>query len=429
MRQQPMSLRRAFELIRRNKAVVGGVVALGLIVGAAFGSMNPPHLVSSALVILPTTKIPTNTMTVIATSDPVLSTARPNINPAPAGIATLRQQITAVGSSVNIISVNATGANAAAAESAANAVADSFVGYLASAQSPIGQVNARILQPAATASGPNALLYRLLCGLAGALAGLVVGVIAAIARGRNDRRLRTRDEIANAIGVPVLASLPAGHPKTAQDWAKLLDGYKPAAVHGWRLRKTLQHLNVAGVNLTGEVEGEPPVVAVATLAGDPGALALGPQLAAFAASLGVPTALALGPSANQDATLALKTACAAWPGNRRGLRATVLDADSSSLPDDVALTVLVTVVDEKDPFPVTGLPVTATLIGVSAGAATAEQLAATAMTSTDEGHEVIGLLVADPDPSDRSSGRIPQLLRPVPPMPTKLTGLTTEVTR
>ena len=66
MSQQPMNLRRAFELIRRNKAVVGGAVGLGLIIGAAFGSINPPQLTSSALVILPNTKIATKTLLVIS---------------------------------------------------------------------------------------------------------------------------------------------------------------------------------------------------------------------------------------------------------------------------------------------------------------------------------------------------------------------------
>jgi capsular polysaccharide biosynthesis protein len=428
MSQQPMGLRRAFELIRRNKAVVGGAVGVGLVIGAAFGSINPPQLASSALVIVPTTKVATNTLTVIATSDAVLSTAQPNINPVPAGIATLRREVTAASPSGNILSVTAQAGNAAVAESTANAVANSFVGYLASSQSPVGQVNARVLQPATTASGPNPLIYRLVSGLVGAIAGLIVGMIVAIAKGRKDRRLRSRDDIANAIGIPVLASLPVGHPANAQEWAKLLDSYQPAAVHGWRLRKTLQHLNVAGVNLTGGREGE-AVVAVVTLTTDSRALALGPQLAAFAASLGIPTALAVGPSQDPSVTVALKTACAGWQGSRPGLQTAVLDADSPALPPDVALTVLVTVVDETDPYPVSGLPVTATVIGVSAGAATAEQLAAAAMASTDKGREIVGLLVADPDQSDRTTGRIPQLPRPVPRTPTRLTGLTTEVTR
>jgi len=428
MSQQPMSLRRAFELIRRNKAVVGGAVGLGLIIGAAVGSINPPQLSSSALVVLPNTKIPSETMVLLATSDPVLSSARPNIDPAPAGIVTLRQQVSAASSSQNIISINAKGGTASTAESAADAVANSFVGFLHSSQSPIGQVNAHVLQPATTASGPNPLVHRLVYGLVGAIVGLIVGLIAAIARGRGDRRLRTRDDIANAIGVPVLASLPVGHPANAQDWAKLLDSYQPGAVHGWRLRKTLQHLNVAGVNLTGDREGQAPVVAMVTLAKDPRALALGPQLAAFAASLGIPTALAIGPSQDPHAIVALRTACAGWRGSRGSLQVTVLDDDTDK-PRDVALTVLVTVVDGTNPQWDKNLPATATLIGVSAGGATAEQLAATAMKVTGRGREVVGLLVADPDQSDRTTGRIPQLPRPVPRMPTRLTGISTEVTR
>ena len=428
MSQQPMSLRRAFELIRRNKAVVGGAVGLGLIIGAAVGSINPPQLSSSALVVLPNTKIPSETMVLLATSDPVLSSARPNIDPAPAGIVTLRQQVSAASSSQNIISINAKAGAASTAESAADAVANSFVGFLHSSQSPIGQVNAHVLQPATTASGPNPLVHRLVYGLVGAIVGLIVGLIAAIARGRGDRRLRTRDDIANAIGVPVLASLPVGHPANAQDWAKLLDSYQPGAVHGWRLRKTLQHLNVAGVNLTGDREGQAPVVAMVTLAKDPRALALGPQLAAFAASLGIPTALAIGPSQDPHAIVALRTACAGWRGSRGSLQVTVLDDDTDK-PRDVALTVLVTVVDGTNPQWDKNLPATTTLIGVSAGGATAEQLAATAMKVTGRGREVVGLLVADPDQSDRTTGRIPQLPRPVPRMPTRLTGISTEVTR
>jgi hypothetical protein len=424
-----MSLRRAFELIRRNKAVVGGAVGLGLIIGAAFGSINPPQLASSALVVLPNTKIPTNTMVLLATSDPVLTTARPNISPAPAGISSLREQVTAVSSSANIISVTAKGSGASAAESAANAVANSFVGYLASAESPIGQVNGHVLQPATTASGPNPLVHRLVYGLIGAIIGLIVGLIAAIVRGRGDRRLRTRDDLANAIGVPVLASLPVSHPANAQDWAKLLDSYQPGVVHGWRLRKTLQHLNVAGVNLTADREEEPPVVAVVTLAKDAHALALGPQLAAFSASLGIPTALAIGPSQAPDVTAALRTACAGWQGSRSSLQVAVVDGDSPDMPSDVALTVLVTVVDVTSPQAVKELPVTTALIGVSAGGATAEQLAATAMRVAGKGREVVGMLVADPDQSDRTTGRIPQLPRPVHRMPTRLTGMPTEVTR
>ena len=447
MSQQPMTLRRSFDLVRRNKAMVGSLIGLGLIAGAAVGSIDPSSLTASALVVIPNTKISTGTLTVIATSDPVLSSARPNITPAPSDIATLRQHVTATSSNTNIISINAQAANAAAAESTANALANSFVGYLASSQSPVGLVNVRVLQPASTASGPNPLVHRLLFALAGAIAGLIIGLITAIAKGRADRRLRSRDDIANAIGVPVLASLPTGRPSSPQDWAKLLDSYEPSAVHGWRLRKTLQHLNISGVNLVGRKDGEaPPVVAVVSLANDQRALPLGPQLAAFGASLGIPTTLAIGPSPDTTPVNALKAVCARWPGTRRGLRGAVVDGADLGVPPklvastgtvtsdtdtdtdtDTALTVLVAVADGTGEKPLDTLQATATLLAVSAGTVTAEELARMATSAAADGREVVGLLVANPDPSDRTTGRVPQLPRPAHRMPTRLTGMATEV--
>jgi hypothetical protein len=72
------------------------------------------------------------------------------------------------------------------------------------------------------------------------------------------------------------------------------------------------------------------------------------------------------------------------------------------------------------------LQATATLLAVSAGAATPEQLACLAMSSAAAGREVIGMLVADPDPSDGTTGRIPQLPRAASRMPTRHNGMTTE---
>lgn len=429
MSQQPMNLRRVFEFIRRNKGVVGGAIGIGLIVGAAFGSFNPPVLTGSTLVILPNTRTSTQTLIVVATSDPVLSAALPAINPAAVGIGTLRQQINATSPSPNIVSINAQNGSAAAAEGTANAVANAFVGYLASSQSPVGALSARVLQPATTAAGPNPLTHRLVYGLAGAIAGLLVGIVVATAKGRGDRRLRTRDELANSIGVPVLASLPVGHPSNPQDWAELLGSYEPAAVHGWRLRKTLQHLNVAGVNITASREGPPSTVAVVSLAKDPRALALGPQLAVFAASLGIPTALVIGHSQDPEVITALKVACVGWQGEHRSLQAAVLGKDGPEIPNGTQLTVVVAVADGADRRPVDMLQATATLLGVSAGGATAEQLARMAMSAVAEGREVVGLLVADPDPSDRTTGRIPQPLRPLPRMPARHNGMTTEALR
>ena len=71
---------------------------------------------------------------------------------------------------------------------------------------------------------------------------------------------------------------------------------------------------------------------------------------------------------------------------------------------------------------------TSTVLGVSSGAATAEQLAQVAVSADADGREIIGILVADPEPTDHTTGRIPQLSRSAHRrLPTRLTGITTEM--
>jgi hypothetical protein len=77
------------------------------------------------------------------------------------------------------------------------------------------------------------------------------------------------------------------------------------------------------------------------------------------------------------------------------------------------LTVVVAVVDGQTPQDATDvIRTTATVLGVSAGAATAEQLARVAASAAVGGHDIIGILVADPDPADTTTGRLPQVERP-----------------
>ena len=74
------------------------------------------------------------------------------------------------------------------------------------------------------------------------------------------------------------------------------------------------------------------------------------------------------------------------------------------------LTVVVAVVDGRTArrCPTT-MRTTATVLGVSAGAATAEQLARVAVVAAADGREISGILVADPEPTDRTTGLIQQL--------------------
>ena len=145
----------------------------------------------------------------------------------------------------------------------------------------------------------------------------MIGVITALAVGRNDQRLRERDEIADSIGVPVLASVRVRHPAKAQGWTKLLEGYEPEAADAWRLRKALRQLGGGGGSS----------VAVLSLSHDRRALALGPQLAVLAASLGIPATLVVGPQQDANNAAALHAACAAGPEPRGAgnLHVTVTD--------------------------------------------------------------------------------------------------------
>ena len=336
----------------------------------------------------------------------------------------------------SIISVSAKGKIAADVEATANAVADSYISYVGSANSPVGKLSAHLLESATPATQASLLKRLLVDGLLGVLVGALIGFIAALMISRNDRRLRERDEIANSIGVPVLASFPVSHPADAADWTKLLEEYQPGVVNAWQLRKALQLLGMAddnpGNGASDHGYRDSFSLTVLSLSTDRRAFPLGPQLAVFAASQGIPTALVIGPQQDADTTATLRTACSVPPSassKRLGnLRVIVSDGPIDRQPD-TALTVVVVVVDSRSPRVPATVRTTATVLGVSAGAATADQLARAAMSAAVDGREVAGILVADPESTDRTTGRIPQLPRPQRRQPTRLKGMTTEITR
>src|SRR5260370_39726391 len=149
--------------------------------------------------------------------------------------------------------------------------------------------------------------------IGGGVGGALIGIIVSLAVRRNDRRLRERGEIANSIGIPVLASIPVGHPSDPEGWVRLLEDYKPGALHAWQLRKALQRLGMPGDTQINANGGGSTSLVVVSLSSDRRALALGPQLAVFSASVGIPTALLIGPQQDANAVATLRTACAVPP--------------------------------------------------------------------------------------------------------------------
>ena len=446
MSQQALDLRRSVQIVRRRKLLVGIAVALGLVVGVAYAVLYPPMVTSTALVLLPQSGqaqlnanaaaangVPdpyTATQEVIATSDPVLLGALPDVRPA-MSINELRDAIQVGSLTPYVISVSVKGKVAAEATANANAVTKSYMHYIGSAGNPGGKVLAQLLQPATKATGSGSLKKIAIYALLGAIFGALIGAIIALATGRGDRRLRERDEIADSIGVPVLASFPVDHPADAKGWTELLENYKPGALHALQLRRAIQQLEMAAADVsTGRQNGWS--VTVLTLSADPRAIALGPQLAAFAASQGIRTALVIGPEQDATVTATLRTACAAPPASsQRPMHLQVIVTDSDvEVPADAELTVVVTVVDSRSPQVPDTIRTTTAVLGVTAGAATADQLARVAVNAAPNGREITGILVANPDSDDATTGRLPQLgRRGQRRMPTRMNGTATEISR
>jgi capsular polysaccharide biosynthesis protein len=446
MSPQPLDVRASFQIARRHKILLGSLVLVGLVGGSAYALMSPPKQTSEALVVIPQSALGSQslnassgaltdsgsqTQVLVAGSDPVLQGALSSITP---GISfqELRTAVTVTNPAGTVIAIDGKSTNSAQAVSIANAVANSYVSYVSSSASPVGRIAARVLQPASNPTGDTLLQQVLPYALFGGVGGLIIGFIAALGFWRNQRRLRERDAIANSLGVPVLAAVPVSKPADAAGWTKLLDEYEPSVVHAWQLRKLLDQLGMTDVK-SHNGQGRASSLAVVSLASDKKALALGPQVAAFAASLGLRTVLVVGPQQNPASAATLHTVCSApsrgTPKRKNPLRTMVTDDEQSVDLSGAALIIVIVVVDGQAPQMPATVRTGLTVLGVSAGAATAEELAKVATAVFADGRDITGILVADPDPADRTTGRVPQLRTVQRRMPTRITGIPTESRR
>ena len=243
MSQQALDLRRVVQTARRHRILVFSMVVLGLLAGAAYATLHPPMFTGTALIWLPqdasaqaaqsvqngaatgngTIDDFTAVQVVVAGSDPVLSGALQNVSP-PISVPKLRGEVKVTSPTSGIISISAKGKSPAEADAAVNAVAGSYAAYVAAKNSPV-HVTARVLQRATNATGSSRLIALVSTALIGALVGALLGVIVSLVIGRRDRRLTERDDIANSIGIPILSSVPVGHPSDAAGWTRLMEDY------------------------------------------------------------------------------------------------------------------------------------------------------------------------------------------------------------
>lgn len=390
---QELDVRRSLGVIRRHRRVVLAIAVAGLLGGLVTAWLLPAMPTGKALVVLPPASTKSggqsraqdiDTQVLIANSAPVLTSAGQNVSP-PLSTQVVKKRVKVEAVTQEIIEIRAKGSTPAQAKALANAVADTYVFYVtdegARLPKDLGKrIGARVLERATTTSGGNMPLHMATLGLLGALGAGLAGALVVLVYARGDRRLRFRDDIADAVALPVLASLTAPSVKNASGWSALLESYQPSAVDGWGLRKTLRHL---GLDTRGDARA---VVTVVSFDGDLPALALGPQLAAFATALGMHVELEV--EAPHEFAAPLATAVSGDIDHGRG-----------------ELHVYVVVADRQKPTFAEAHESDVTLIAVTAGSVTAEELARLAVAAVDDGREVGGMLVANPDPADRTAGR------------------------
>jgi capsular polysaccharide biosynthesis protein len=259
----------------------------------------------------------------------------------------------------------------------------------------------RLLQPAAIV--PPSKLQLGLYPLAGAVAGLFIGCLIVFLRSRRDHRLRYRDELAGAIGVPVLASVECGRCGSVKDWKRLLEGYQPSPVDSWNVRRLL-HRFMSG-------DGEQHVeINLVSFAHDTTALAVAVQFARSAAELGVQTELVPG---EHPALASLRAACALLGSAGPSDGPYKLEPEGSGQDLSAArLTLVAVAVDEGKP--VVEISGGDCLLAISSGFSTGEALARVALSASDTGHDIAGIVVVNPDPSDNTAGVVPMGGEPRP---------------
>jgi len=175
MNQQTSDVPKFVQVLRRYRALIGLMAALGLLAGAVFAALNPPVFTSQALLIFPASDCPVGAIC----GGPLFAPDRSAylgaklLQSLPSGV-----QVKPV--AANGLWVSATAGTAAQAEAITNEAANSYFAYAQSLSYPGEQAAAQILEPATRATGTPPLTRLRIDLLLGALIGALLGAIAAL---------------------------------------------------------------------------------------------------------------------------------------------------------------------------------------------------------------------------------------------------------
>jgi len=266
---------------------------------------------------------------------------------------------------------------------------DNLNSQIAEAQLGESAANAgtEVIQKATSAFPPN-IVGAFLFVLIGGVIGFVLVSVLIVLRYRGDPRLRRRDQIAEAVGVPVVLSLSTTRRSKTSDWAEWLGHYEPSSNERWRVRKALRDLGIA--------DGTPHTLLVVALDGDDAGVVAAPQLAVCAASLG--TSVSMNVPGKDRYSMDLRAA----------LKRTTVSGLGPNIKSGVnraGLTIMPMMVDVLRPT-LLRKHADSTVLVVSAGFASAEDLARVAISAADSKQPFSSIVVTNPDPDDLTTGRI-----------------------
>jgi hypothetical protein len=279
-----------------------------------------------------------------------------------------------------------------------------------------------VVQKATEASGLSTLVRLLIWAPLCAVVFTILAAVVLLVAARRDARVRLRDEIADAVGSPVLAAMRSMPQRSAAGWSTLLETYEATPVESWAFRQVLRGLVPENRRVEPRTPGKiehPGSLSVLSLAGDGRGLAIGPQLAAFTASMGITTRLVAAVGNESAAALWAASAIEREVPLRRGLY--VGDVPKKETID---LSINIVVLDRGKPALGDTCVSEAMILSVAAGTATEQELARVAVAVDDAGRRIDGIVVADPDRTDPTSGRhtLDERSRR-PALPTRLTGI------
>lgn len=266
------------------------------------------------------------------------------------------------------------------------------------AQAELSQIavnqGTEVIQRARTAVGRSVGWVVLALAL-GAVGGLLVGSIWLLARHRKDSKLWTRDGIADVVGAPVVLSLEVPPRRAGRDWTALFERVRPGASECWHVQRALRELGVLGGGR----------LVVVSFHDDAPGISQALEMVVAAASSGFETSVCV--VAEDQHVPALQQTCARLAAHGAVVRPNLQVHASLPAPGPAsAISVVAVVVDRHQPkLAMIDRRGATTILSVSAGAATAEDLARFAIAAADSGDPVEALFVANPIPGDLTTGR------------------------